>query len=360
MLGDVVLQVARENLENVQDRGGFVYASCPFHGVDRSPSFWLKKETGSWKCWTCGESGKDLQSFLKAVGGSGSAEVRRALRIAQKEAEQTAVLDKARKARASIRSLHSKTTLPANELLPIYRNPIPSLVSQGFNEDLLREHEIGYDLQREKITFPIFDIQGGLVGISGRLTQGTGPKYKVYSGRHVNGDGVMVPGELGEWFPWYQSEEIRNHLWRGDKVFPRVMRGEEGWNYIIIVEGFKAALWMVQCGYTSTVALMGASMTEQQERVIRRMGVQTFVFLDNNEAGRKGSSNVCWRLGDLKAGCYEVSYDPVRDLCEDEKKYEKLQPDDLDEEVLAILLAEARARHRLRKELRRKMWRQKQ
>lgn len=359
-MSEVVVQIAADNLIGPRDNGRFIYASCPFHSAGRAqktPSFWISKSTGAYGCWSCSASGKNAVEFLKAVGGKAGATARGIIRQAQEETRKNAKYEQAKKKREAVRGFKAVHKLPANELLPIYNSKPESLISQGFDVEVLQDHNIGFDQHNQRLTFPIFDIEGDLVGISGRNTSGYGPKYKVYTGKHLNGDGVMVPGELGEWYPYYSADDVRNHLWRADKVYPRVMAREEGWDYIIIVEGYKAALWMVQHGYLSTVAIMGARMSRQQARIVRRMGVRTFVFLDNNQAGRDGSEDICFRLGDLSAGCYEVTYDPIRESVQNEEQFKNLQPDDLEEEAIAECLRLAIPQSRLSSRLR---WRMKQ
>ena len=49
-------------------KDGWAWACCPFH-EDRSPSFCVNLETGSYRCHSssCGESGSNLISFFMAL-----------------------------------------------------------------------------------------------------------------------------------------------------------------------------------------------------------------------------------------------------------------------------------------------------
>jgi hypothetical protein len=67
------------------------------------------------------------------------------------------------------------------------------------------------------------------------------------------------------------------------------------------------------------------------------MGVQTFVLLDNNEAGHDGAKSICRRLGNCTFPVYRCWYP--------EGLGEEAQPDDLadEEEIQAVLEGASRA-----------------
>jgi len=246
----------------------------------------------------------------------------RLLREYEEDAKREEDLKKFREARRRKKSFEGQFQLP-EELLGVFDWCPLFLLNAGFSKELLKEHDIGYDKTRDRITFPIRDIYGNLIGISGRAMDDVEPKYKIYTGRTFNDDGTVKDmGELGEFFPDYSSTDIRDHLWRGDKVFNRLYHGKAPPDeiYLIVVEGYKAALWVVQCGWVNAVALMGASMSSSQERLIRMMGVPTWVLLDNNEAGRKGTARIGERLGDSTFPVYCCNYLPYHK--------ETVQPDD--------------------------------
>jgi DNA primase len=58
----------------------------------------------------------------------------------------------------------------------------------------------------------------------------------------------------------------------------------------IVTEGFKACMWTWQSGYQDTVALVGSYLTaEHAELIARAVEGPVILFLDNNEAGVKGT-----------------------------------------------------------------------
>lgn len=337
-LGDVVDQVAQDHLDGVRVKAEFVSARCPFHGEDRHPSFWISRGSGEWGCFACSERGHGLEELLHKMGLRVRG-IKHVLDEAKKDRQKTAAIAKLQKKKKAKASFTGEHVLPES-LLGLWDMCPVQLLDAGFTQEVLRDHDVGFDEQRARITFPIRDVEGNLVGISGRSTDGSWPKYKVYQGFHdqVREDGTVTraPGELGKWFPSYSSTSIRDHLYRGHVVYPRLFDGEDELQPLIIVEGYKACLWLVQLGWTNTVALMGARMSKMQERLIRRMGAPTYIMLDNNDAGHSGADQIEQLLGRCTF--------PVRRCWYADGADEETQPDDLPkEEIDAMLLSSSRA-----------------
>lgn len=327
-------EIAEQHLKRVRIKDDFISAACPFHkeGRESRPSFWVNRQIGNWGCFTCGEHGGGLKWLLKRLGVN-SARIEAQLDEAERQAKQSIEVAKSKARRKARKPFTGEHILP-DALLGVFDFMPLDLVDSGFDKEVLQGHDIGYDKRNNRITFPIRDLFGNLVGISGRATMiGEEPKYLIYSGRRVI-EGKEVLGELGEWYPDYTNDGVRDHLWRLDKCYERLMTNEGGQEQLIIVEGYKAALWLVQNGWTNTVALMGARMSPNQERIVRSLGVQTFVLLDNNRPGREGSVRICQKLAVSTFPVYEVSYPSDCD--------ETAQPDDLIVEELEAALGNSK------------------
>lgn len=332
---EIADEIARDHLRLVKVKEDFIAAACPFHkeGQERRASFWVNRLNGEWGCFACAEHGSDLRSLLRGLGIK-SRRIEAVLEEAVTEAKRERVINKAtkrRKARAEFRGEH---VLP-EALLGVYDWCPTKLLEEGFSEEVLLAHDIGFDRTRERITFPIRDLFGSLVGISGRtVVPGGYPKYKIYEGMHEK-DGIRSLGELGEWFPEYSVDGIRNHLWRAHLIYTDIYHDRS--KQLIVVEGYKAAMWLVQQGWFNTVALMGARMSPMQERIVRRLGTETWIFLDNNEAGHAGTAALENRLGSTTFPVYLCHYPEEFD--------EDVQPSDLEgDEIESILESAVRAR----------------
>jgi DNA primase len=336
---DVADAIAREHLRLVRVKDDFIASACPFHkdGQERRPSFWINRLTGEWGCFACPERGTNLRDLLQGLGIR-SRKLDGVIEEAVREAKQHRNIEKVRrkkKARAEFRGVH---VLP-EALLGVFDWTPIKLIEENFSEEILLAHDIGFDRERERITFPIRDAYGSLIGISGRTVKPDGyPKYKVYEGI-TEQDGIKSNNELGEWFPDYSAEGIRDHLWRAHFIYSDIYQDKS--KQLIIVEGYKAAMWLVQQGWFNTVALMGSRMSSAQERLVRRMGTETWIFLDNNEAGITGTDALQDRLGSATFPVY---------LCQYPHEYdEDCQPSDLDgDEIESILSSAVRARGRYR------------
>lgn len=272
-----------------------------------------------------------MKYMLRELGQS-NRKIEAEIEEAEKDSEKAIKIERAKRKRKAREGFAGEYVLPESVLGVFDYLPV-DLVDAGFPEKLLREHDIGWDKRNGRMTFPIRDFQGQLVGISGRSTRpGEAPKYLLYNGRRVF-SGKEVLGELGEWFPSYSNESVRDHLWRIQFVYKDLMSRQ--WEQLIVVEGYKAAMWMVKHGWYHTVAVMGTKMTEKQERLIRQFGSEVFVFTDNNVPGQEAADNWCQRLAVSSFPVYRVRY-PGH--CS-----ESAQPDDLtDEELKEVLQASER------------------
>ena len=327
MIG-VADQIAKEYLNLVRFKDDFIAAQCPFHkgGQERRPSFWVSRSAGNWGCFTCSARGGSLKQLLRELGVK-NLKVERDIDAAEKDAKEFAHIEKLKREKKARSTLKGTHILPDGLLGVFDWAPVP-LIEAGFDEKLLEDHDIGFDRRIDRITFPVRDYEGSLVGVSGRAVKaGAIPKYLFYSGARVR-DGKETKGELGEWYPTYSNEDVRNHLWRGHLVYPELINAVH--EQLIIVEGFKAALWMVQCGWLNTVALMGTKMTKAQERMIRKLGQTVFVLMDNNQPGRTAAKEICQRLAVSSFQVYRCSYP---EECDDDA-----QPDDLNEALIASVL----------------------
>jgi DNA primase len=64
----------------------------------------------------------------------------------------------------------------------------------------------------------------------------------------------------------------------------------------VLVEGFFACMWVYQCGYPSVVALMGSSLSAEQEELLLKNFSRLILMLDGNTAGREATEKIAGRL----------------------------------------------------------------
>jgi len=153
----------------------------------------------------------------------------------------------------------------------------PYLRERGLTEETIATFGLGYcgkGLLRGYIAIPIHNMEGELVAYAGRWPgtpeEGVG-KYKLPQGFRKN----------LELFNQHRAAS-------SDSDAP-----------LVVVEGYLDAIKLHQAGYERVVALMGASLSaEQEERIFHlcEEDGRVILFLDNDESGRKGQADALLRL----------------------------------------------------------------
>ncbi len=115
-----------------------------------------------------------------------------------------------------------------------------------------------------RVVIPIHNERGELVAYAGRAIDGSEPRYKLPAGFH-------------------KSLELFN--------LHRVTEAE-----VILVEGFFDCMKVWQSLNPFVVALMGSTMSQQQEQIITARFKRVTILLDGDEAGRKAADGIAARL----------------------------------------------------------------
>lgn len=317
---DLVFDTAKKYLRFVKTSGpNNIGGPCPFHkeGKEKDPSFYMNVHNGLYFCHSCGAKGTFVQ-FLRHMGAP-SALIDSTLEIDRRDTKRR------RQKPVSGRGEHF-----LNEgLLGVFQYCPKELVKAGFDPKLLQKLEIGFDKEAMRITFPIRDIFGNLVGISGRYVltpDRDNPRYKVYK----KDDIMRFAPDDHEVRARYEAYDIKSHnfLWNMHNVYPLAFYDEL--DTVVVVEGYKACIWMIQQGIDNTVALQGSRMTLAQETILSRLGGTVILFLDNNQAGLEGALDAGRRL--LRRGLRVLVVTYPRD-CDSHT-----QPDNLDQpDILGVL-----------------------
>jgi len=159
----------------------------------------------------------------------------------------------------------------------------PYLAERGLTTDTLMQFGVGFctgkGIMAGRIAIPIHNERGELVAYAGRWPgdppEGEG-KYKLPAGFHKS---RVV-------FNLHRAQDYAK---------------DSG---LIVVEGFFGCMKVREAGYPNVVALMGSSMSEEQEDlVVAAVGPNGKVALmfDEDEAGWSGRDGV-WKDGELKPG----------------------------------------------------------
>jgi DNA primase len=147
------------------------------------------------------------------------------------------------------------------------------LINSGYGEDellaagLIVEKEGGgrRDLFRNRLMFPIRNVEGKVVGFGGRALDDTKPKY-------LNSPQTAIFDKSGI-------------LYGIDRAKGAIR--EQG--LAIIVEGYTDVLTAHQQGMTNVVASMGTSLTEKQVRLVKGLTRNLTLALDADAAGEEAT-----------------------------------------------------------------------
>lgn len=285
---------------NLTAHGKNYFGVCPFHD-DHSPSMCVSKEKQIYTCFVCGATGNVFQ-FIKEYENISFAEaVKKVATIGgievkideMKPLKKESVLYDIYNLTNKLYQLNLNTTkgIAAKEYLKnrgindetikefgiglslIKGNIYEALVKKGFdNKDILKSGlatENGYDLYRNRIMFPLWDLNGKVVGFSGRIFNGEdAPKY--INSRETE---IFKKGEL-----LYNYHRARNECRRKNEV--------------IIMEGFMDVISAYTHGIINVVAAMGTAITSSNAHLISRMAKNIILCFDGDDAGIM-AANAC-------------------------------------------------------------------
>jgi DNA primase len=308
-LGDKYLKWWRHTSD-----GKNIYGACPFHHETTEGAFYMSTETGLFICHACQVRGT-LLTFLKEIGAPPR------VRSSIMEVAGPLLFQRQKRQPVFKRDIF-KNHMPIKErILGIFDYCPTHLVDSGFDKKVLRAHDIGFDKEALRITFPIRSHLGVLMGISGRTVINEIPRYKIYKEKDLL--------RFSEEYKGYDFNK-KYFLWNMHNVYPRAFH--EDLDRIVVVEGFKAALWMIQHGFPETVALMGTYMSEMQQALLQRLSADIYILLDNTREGEEG----VYQAGKILRRTNRVWVCLYPDRCEDGD-----QPDDLTKEELTRSVKES-------------------
>lgn len=322
-----VLTLATRYLHGVRKTGNQnVMAYCPFHDNHHTPAFCLSLVSGLWICFSCKRTG-NLEQLLRDLGVPGSA-IHAQYRYVIEEAAQ----HRAPRFDPLRPQVVSEEPLPEGFLGLFDMCPI-ALLDEGFSPSVLQSFDIGFDLVHHRITFPLRDLKGNLVGISGRTVIGDGSRYKVYDTEYEH---WQLPRRDA------QKDKSAAVLWNAHSIYKEVFNRSDA--AVVLVEGFKACMWLTQLGVANVVALMGSYMSDRQRWLLERLGATVYIMLDNDDAGEKAMCGFTDPRGRFHPGIPEqLSRSlPVRVA---QYNKQKNQPSDLTQDEVVDALQQAKDYH---------------
>lgn len=341
---------------------------CPFH-KEKTGSFHVSAERGTYHCFGCGEGG-DIFAFIEKVEG---VDFKTALRQLAERAgvpleRYTGAEGGERDKKERLREIMARAAqwyvaqLPTSAAHPYalsrglteetiaawglgyapdtWRALLEALGAEGITREellaagLIKEADgkpgTYYDRFRNRLTFPIRDAMGKVVA---------------FTGRALSGDDLAKYLNSPE-TPLYAKSEV---LFGMDRAKDAIrLRG-----FALLVEGQMDLLLAHQAGFTNTIALSGTALTERHLALIKRYSDNLMLVLDADTAGLSAtakSAQLALRNGlRVKAVRLPAGQDPAdlirADVADFTARVKAAQP--VVEFFLAVLAEREQDPHRL-------------
>jgi len=280
-------------------------ANCPFHN-EKTPSFLVSRDKQIFKCFGCGKGG-DIFSFVMEMEG---VEFKEALRIL------------AGKAGITLKKEDPKFTSKRNNVLDCLdsasrffyqvllnashaKNALDYLKKRQINDDTIDLFKLGYapntwdslynalrkkgfyandiesagliikkqqsndyyDRFRNRIMFPIQDINGNVIGFSGRILESE--QENIDAAKYIN-----TPQTIA-----YDKSKI---LYGLDKAKQEIRKND----LAVLVEGQMDVIACHQAEFKNTIASSGTALTAEQIKIIKRYTNNIALSFDMDEAGK--------------------------------------------------------------------------
>ena len=319
---DIILDIKdRNDIESVispyvtlKRAGKNLKGLCPFHN-EKTPSFVVYPENGSFYCFGCGVGG-DIFTFTKLIENLDYVE---AIKLLAERSGVTIPEDNYDNSMANLKKRVYEINKEAarfyfnNLSLPEGKWALDYLVGRGLTAETIKHFGLGcaldtwtslldymkskgfkeweleqanviaksqrtgryYDVFRDRVMFPIIDLRGNIIGFSGRAKPG--------------------------------SEDGRKYINTTDTPVYKKSRNLFGINFAknscadraILVEGNMDVVSLHQSGFTNTVAPCGTAFSEEQARLLARYTKEIVVTLDSDSAGQKAVMRALETMKDL-------------------------------------------------------------
>ncbi len=296
-------------------------APCPFHN-ERTPSFVVYPDTGTWRCFgACGEGGDIFNFVMKQegvdfAGALGLLAQRAGVELRPRtpeQSEQDARLDR-------LRGLLEETARFFNGQLfaPPGKQALSYIEKRGLSRETIAQFVIGFapDDWREALTHlqALGYAEDDIIAAGVATRNDKGHVYDRFRNRLVipirDGRGQVIgfgaraldPEDTPKYLNSPQTPLFdKSHTLFALDAARRAIRESET---AVIVEGYMDALQAHQAGFSNVVAQMGTALTEAQLKQLARYAKRLILALDPDAAGinatLRGLNVARQTLGDYK------------------------------------------------------------
>ena len=313
---DVVSQTVQ-----LKKSGSTYKGLCPFHG-EKTASFYVTPARESWKCFGCGLGG-DIFSFVMQRDSVSFPEALKQLAArAGVELDERTSREDARRKRltdvleAAVAFYH--TVLTGH---PSGARALDYLRGRGFTDETIQAYQVGwapegwetmsrqlqakrnvtpqeladagltrargtgrggaYDFFRERIMFPIRDMNGKAIGFGGRALVADGDT-RDHGGKYLNSPASPL---FDKSRTLYLIEKAKGSIRKSGQA--------------VIVEGYTDALMAHQAGFDNVVATLGTALTPGHVALLTRYAKKVALAYDVDPAGQSAGTFGVTELNNL-------------------------------------------------------------
>lgn len=288
----------------VEQKGKNYFAICPFHD-DHNPSMSISPEKQIYTCFVCGASGNvfnfvanyEKVSFVSAVKKvAQKAGINLDINVKDDYKPKDTKYDKYYKMFDITNKYYQ------NNIKSVYgKKAIEYLHNRKIDDDIINEFEIGlsmndnnvskllekkgydvnelidiglcgkkdnfvYDIFRNRIMFPLYNLDGKPVGFSGRIYNGEADSKYVNSKESI----IFKKGNL-----LYNYHRALSHAREKHQI--------------IVVEGFMDVIRLYTIGIKNVVATMGTAITKEHANLLMKLSKNIILCFDGDKAGEKAT-----------------------------------------------------------------------
>lgn len=278
-------------------RGKNYFGVCPFH-EDTNPSMSVSREKQIYTCFSCHATGnvftflmnyehkefkEVLQELANRVGITlkGYHEKKETTKydawyqiydIASKYYQNNLMTVKGKEARKYLEERNINDSLikefGIGYSLENRKDLTDLLLHKGYTLDLLNEVGLttnDYDIYHQRLMFPLQDLNGKIIGFSGRIIKGNQNKYL-----NTKETAIFKKGKL------LYHYHIAKEAARTSKC-------------VLIMEGFMDVIRASSIDIKYTIATMGTALTKEHIQDIKRLSKTIILCFDGDDAGQKAT-----------------------------------------------------------------------
>ena len=288
---------------NLKRHGRNMVGLCPFHG-EKTPSFNIYTENGSFYCFGCGAGGDVITFIMKIENLDYVGAVKFLAQRAGMEMPENTYDDSLSKLRMRIYEANREAARFFHATLLSQRGQsglnylrgralsdrtirhfglgfadddwnslCNHLKNKGFSEyeiysaNLAFKRKNGngiYDRFVNRVMFPIIDLRGNVIAFGGRIMTDEKPKY-------LNTSDTPV-------------------FKKSENLFSLNNAKSSGTRTLILCEGYMDVIALNQAGFTNAVATLGTALTNEQAVLMKRYADEVIICYDADGAGQKATA----------------------------------------------------------------------